>query len=90
MTEIWLYIAADNEQAADRLDDQLKERMQRLAEFPNLGMRRPDLAPTARFSAVGNYIIFYRPIENGIEVLRVIHGARNIDALLNQELPEQT
>jgi len=33
MTEIWLYIAADNEQAADRLDDQLKERMQRLAEI---------------------------------------------------------
>jgi toxin ParE1/3/4 len=34
--------------------------------------------------AVGNYVVFYRPIENGIEVVRVLHGRRDIAALFSR------
>ncbi|MBW4672442.1 MAG: type II toxin-antitoxin system RelE/ParE family toxin [Cyanomargarita calcarea GSE-NOS-MK-12-04C] len=42
------------------------------------------LAPSLKGFAVGNYIIFYRPIESGIEVERVLNGYRDLDALFSE------
>jgi toxin ParE1/3/4 len=47
-----------------------------------VGRLRGDLLPDLRGFVVGRYLIFYRPIEDGIEVVRVFHGARNVEALL--------
>ena len=52
-----------------------------VAGQPLLGRLCPELAPNLRSFPVGNYVIFYRPIDNGIEVARVLHGARDIDSL---------
>ncbi|MEZ0259218.1 MAG: type II toxin-antitoxin system RelE/ParE family toxin [Chthoniobacter sp.] len=41
------------------------------------GQARPDIAPELRFLPVGNYLIFHRPIENGVEIVRVLHGSRD-------------
>ena len=49
-----------------------------LAEMPESGRQREKLAPELRSFAVGNYVIFYRPIENGVEIVRVLHGARDL------------
>ncbi|WGM40609.1 Toxin ParE3 [Caulobacter sp. NIBR1757] len=49
-----------------------------LAEFPNAGPARDDLAPGLRSFAVYPYVLFYRPITGGIEVVRVLDGRRNI------------
>jgi len=46
-------------------------------------MRRT--GPNIRSFLVGNYVVFYRPIQDSIEVARVLHGARDIDALLRAE-----
>jgi toxin ParE1/3/4 len=46
--------------------------------MPFMGQARFDLAPGLRMFPVGNYLIFFRPIEGGIEVIRVLHGKRNI------------
>ena len=46
-----------------------------------MGRARPELAADLRSFPVGNYIIFYRPIEDGVEIVRVLSGARDIDAL---------
>jgi toxin ParE1/3/4 len=59
----------------------LYEKFVLLAGQPLLGRLRPELAPNLRNFPVGNHVIFYRPIDNGIEVARVLHGARDIDAL---------
>jgi toxin ParE1/3/4 len=82
LDDIWLYIAEDNLAAADHFLDTLYEKFVLLAEQPLWGRLRPELALNLRSFPVGNYVIFYRPIDNGIEVAWVLHGAREIDALL--------
>ncbi len=66
---------------ADALLRQLAGTMRTLAGNPLMGRSREDLLPGLRSFAVGSYIIFYRPVERGIEVARVLHGARDIPAL---------
>ena len=78
---ITLYIALDSPSAADRLLDTLDEKFALLATQPQMGELRPDLAPELRSFSVGNYVIFYRAIAGGIEVARVLHGARDIPGL---------
>jgi len=75
---IWLSIATENPAAADRFLDRILERCQALAEFPGMGSQRADLAPALRMSPLGEYLIFYRPIDDGIEVVRGLHGRRRI------------
>jgi toxin ParE1/3/4 len=83
LDEIWLYIAEDNPPAADDLLDALYERFVLLAQQPFLGRARPELAPNLRSFPVGNYVIFYRPIDDGVEIARVLRGSRDIDALFS-------
>lgn len=45
---------------------------------------RPDIAPDLRYYPVGNYLIFYRPTETEIQVARVLHGARDIQAIFRR------
>jgi toxin ParE1/3/4 len=81
LDEIWLYIAQDNPDSADALLDKIEERCQALAQFPFIGTDRDELMPDLRSLPVGNYLIFYMPIEDGIVVVRVLHGMRDVDAL---------
>jgi toxin ParE1/3/4 len=61
---------------------------QELAQMPETGasrmFRNPKFASVRMWLVKGfeRYLIFYRPLKDGIEVLRVIHGARNIEELL--------
>ena len=48
------------------------------AEFPHSGSIRSELGGGTRSFAVGNYVIFYRPIPDGIRLLRVLNAARDI------------
>jgi toxin ParE1/3/4 len=81
LEEIWWYIAQDNPDAADVLLDQIEERCAVVAQFPLMGTARHDLLPSLRSLAVGNYVVFYLPLNGGIEVARVLHGRRDLDAL---------
>jgi toxin ParE1/3/4 len=78
---IWAYVADDNPSAADRVLDTLDARMMRLAEYPLLGPARPDIAPDLRYLVSGNYLVLYRVRSESVEVVRVLHGARNLKAL---------
>lgn len=77
LLEIWTYIAENAFEAADRVLDALNQRCQAVAEMPGMGRLRDDLALSLRSIPEGNYVIYYRPIENGIQVIRVLHGARD-------------
>lgn len=77
-------IAEDQPAAAIRFLDQIEHDLRDLLEHPDIGTpwitRRPKLQgirrwPVHGFTAVG---IFYRPTRGGIEVIRVIHGARHL------------
>lgn len=78
---IWFYIATDNPKAADGLLEEIEAKFVLLSEQPQLGPVRPDIAPGLRYFPVGNYLILYREIKNGIEAVRVVHGARRLTNL---------
>lgn len=59
----------------------IRDRCSLQATQPGMGEARPDLAPDVRCFPVGNYVVIYRPLPDGIEVLLVTHGARDIPAL---------
>ena len=82
---IWAYVADDNPSAADRVLDILDARMMRLAEHPLLGPARPDIAPGLRYLVSGNYLVLYRVMGESVEVVRVLHGARNLNALFEND-----
>ncbi|OAM77476.1 type II toxin-antitoxin system RelE/ParE family toxin [Devosia elaeis] len=76
--DIWLHIAADNISAADRLTDRLDEIVHRLSEFPEAGPSRPELGAGIRLYPVDNFLIFYRVAGDAIEIVRILHAARDI------------
>jgi toxin ParE1/3/4 len=81
LIDIWLYIAQDNPGAADRLLDEIEEKFFLLPDQPKLGPARLDIAEECRYFPVGNYLILYRIISGGIEVVRVVQGARRLENL---------
>jgi toxin ParE1/3/4 len=80
LTEIWNYIAADNETRADAFVDLIDQKFQALAGYPNLGRSRDELEEGLRSLPVGSYVIFYRAIPAGVEIVRVLHGSRDLNA----------
>jgi toxin ParE1/3/4 len=76
LLEIWLYIAQENPEAADRLLDQFENKFSLLAQQPHLGPARPEIAPDLRYFPVGSYLILYREASGAVEIVRVVHGAR--------------
>lgn len=82
LLEIWDYIAQSNEVAADRLLDSIDQKLTLLSDSPYVGKERDDLSIELRSFPIKNYVIFYRPVDGGIEVVRVLHGARDIENLI--------
>ncbi len=81
LIEIWIYIAQDNPGAADRMLDNIEQRFHALADNPLIGQLRPDIAPELRYFSVGKYLILYRTVPGGVQIVRVIHGARDVSRL---------
>ncbi|MGA2288216.1 type II toxin-antitoxin system RelE/ParE family toxin [Bradyrhizobium sp.] len=80
LSTIWRFIANDSVKAADALLDRVEEAFEMLAQMPLAGRARNDLALNLRSFPVGNYIIFYEPVPDGIEVVRGMSGWRDVDA----------
>jgi len=79
LDEIWWYIAQDSPYNADRLLDRIQERCLALADYPQMGTSRDELKAGLRSQPVGN---FYFPLEDGVDIVRVLHGSRDIENLL--------
>lgn len=85
LLEIWQYIAEDNPTKADQFLDEIEATLCKLLHSPLMGCDRSDLALALRSFVVKPYIVFYRPLEKrGIEVVRVLHGARDIQTILEE------
>ena len=78
LIEIWGFIAEDNEAAADRMLDRIEEVLRMLRDRPLAGRARPELAPKLRSFPIGSYIVFYLPLPNGIDLVRVRSGYMDI------------
>lgn len=84
LIEIWDYIAEDSETRADAFVAKIHEKFLVLADQPGIGRLRNELGKDIRSFPVGRYVIFYRPLAEGIEVVRVLHGSRDVDALFDE------
>ncbi|MCL1472112.1 type II toxin-antitoxin system RelE/ParE family toxin [Argonema antarcticum] len=83
-------LIADNSgfDAAERFLKKVNQKCNNLANFPNMGRRRDELLQELRSFPVDDYLIFYRPIEGGIEILRVVSGYRDLSALFEDPFEE--
>lgn len=72
------YISQDRPAAGRRLVKDLRKACQFLAEHPGAGELQPELpGKNLRTFSVRGYVIFFRPLKDGAQVVRVIHGARD-------------
>ena len=85
LSEIWDYIAADNDTRADAFVDLIDQKFQALAGHPNLGRSRDELEEGLRSFPVGKYVIFYRVIPEVVEIVRVLHGSRDLNAIFTSD-----
>jgi toxin ParE1/3/4 len=91
--EIWDFIADDDsEAAADRVIARIFEECEKLGDMPGLGHRRENLLSRQyRFWRVWSYLIVYRWQITPIQIIAIVHGARDLNAFLSQRhADEQT
>ncbi len=91
LDDAWFFIAERNPNRADQLLDEIEARFLMLVRFPEIGVSREELAPQLRSFPVSNYLIFYRLIGSSIEIVRVLHGSRDVEQIFRDEEvePEQ-
>ncbi len=78
LTDIFDYIARDKPIAAAKWIDSIEKKFELIASTPEFGKNRPEHGVDIRSSVVGRYVIFYRAVDDGIEVVRVIPGDRDV------------
>ena len=81
LDEVWLWIARDSPEVASRFVDEIIDKFPILAAYPRLGRSRPDLGPSILSFPFRNYVIYCHETRRGIEIVRVLHGAREAKAL---------
>ncbi len=84
LVHIWRYIRRESSNAtADRVGAVIREKMAVLANTPGIGHLRHDLTSAdVRFFPVYSYLIVYKPSTKPLQVVAVLHGARDVPALL--------
>jgi toxin ParE1/3/4 len=81
LTEIADFIASDNLDVAVRWVDEIDQLFRLLARNPLLGELVDGLTLGIRRQTFGKHVIYYKPTTEGIVIVRVLHGSRNIQNL---------
>jgi toxin ParE1/3/4 len=84
LSEIWEFIADDSDEKADAFIDLIDQKFQLLAQQSGLGRRREELVEGLRGFPVGRYVIFYLAVPGGVQIVRVLHGARDFEVAFTQ------
>lgn len=83
--DVWDFIALDNVPAADELENEFFEAFDMLAERPGMGHTRSDLSVRdVRFWPVGSYLIVYRSNPTALQIVAVLHGARDLAEVIRK------
>jgi toxin ParE1/3/4 len=77
---IWRYIAGDSGEArADKYLRRLNDVITYLAQQPLMGRARPEIEEGIRSFVAESHVIFYIALTDGVELVRVLHGSRDIE-----------
>ncbi|ACK71607.1 plasmid stabilization system [Gloeothece citriformis PCC 7424] len=94
LIELATYIAENNLEASEQFLRAAEETFQQLAKLPMMGkicqFKNPLLTNIRQQAVKGfrRYLIFYRLSESEIEIVRVLHGSRDLEAILENDLTE--
>jgi toxin ParE1/3/4 len=86
LDSIWFYVATESAsvEVADRLVDSLTSRFLLLSRHPYVGRSREhEFGPGMRSLAVSEYVIVYTIEQDSIQVLRMVHGRRDLESIFN-------
>lgn len=81
LNAIYDWIAEDDAEAAARHVRRLAAAALSLRDFPMRGMARPEIGAGARSLIVGRYLVLYRVSGERVEIVRFVHGAREVGGL---------
>jgi plasmid stabilization system protein ParE len=85
LQDIWDFIASDNAAAADKLENEFFEAFGLLAQRPRMGHTRSDLTTRdVLFWPVGSYLIVYRKAPAALEIIGILHGARDVPEVIRK------
>ena len=85
LLQIWDYIRQRDPDAAEQVLRDIDERFVLLSEFPEMGSKRDDIRDGMRLAVYKRFVILYFPVEDGVEIVRVIRGERNLQRI---KIPE--
>lgn len=83
LEDIWVYIAQQNQLAADKQIAQILNRLPMLAQFPDMGKTRDNLLQGLKSFPIKPYIVYYSKITEGVEIVRVLHQSRDVEGLFS-------
>ena len=91
LINIWLHIARDNSDAADRVYPAVEDTLKALVAMPSMGilyrskrarLEKMRFFPVSKFK---NYVVYYRENTQGIEIIRILHAHMNKQRRLERE-----
>jgi toxin ParE1/3/4 len=84
--DIWIHVKTiQSETKATALIRTIERKLRLLAGQPQMGRAREELRAGLHSFPVKPYVIFYQPLPDGILVVRVVHGRRDLDALFSED-----
>jgi len=88
LQQIWGYMAENaGSETANKFLVEIRDKCLKIAGFPEAGRARNELIINLRSFPFKKYVIFYMPMANGIEVLRIVHGSRDIPQIFDEMIP---
>lgn len=81
---IFDYFAINNVDAGDKFVIAFEKKCEQLLQFPKMGRSYNDIEPSLRGIPLDNYIILYRLIDDGVEIVRVVSGYRNLEYIFEE------
>lgn len=81
----YAYIRERNPPAASKFVTELRALASKLSVHPSMGRERPEIGRSIRSFPIGRYVVFYRTGQEVIEIARVLHGARDVDAAWEEQ-----
>ena len=84
LSDIWLHGAPQwGVEQAERSADGFFALFDLLVEFPEIARERAEFSPPVRIHSIGAHLVTYLKVEQGIEVIRILHGHQNLTAYLS-------
>jgi len=78
LLSLYTYIAANNPTAARTFREDIQNKCRVLAEFPEMGQPRDEILTGLRSLSAKSYVVYYRPIQDGVLIARIYHTARRL------------